>query len=96
MLLCQILAYTIHRKILKCDTKAINVTYQLELPDGSYSVSDIKIILRISQKIWRSADEPPIRIDVNKVENRIKFKIKTGYYLELLLPEVTKLSTKIR
>ena len=42
MLLCQILAYIIHRKILKCDTKAINVKYQLELPDGSYSVSDIQ------------------------------------------------------
>ena len=42
MLLYQILAYTIHRNILKCHTKAINVKYQLELPDGSYSVSDIQ------------------------------------------------------
>ena len=28
---------------------------------------------------------------VNKIENRIKFKIKTGYYLELLTPESIKL-----
>ena len=28
---------------------------------------------------------------VNKIENRIIFKIKTGYYLELLTPETMKL-----
>ena len=33
---------------------------------------------------------------MNKIENRITFKIKTGYYLELLTPETMKLlrSTK--
>ena len=30
-------------------------------------------------------------ICVNKIENRITFKIKTGYYLELLTPETIKL-----
>ena len=30
-------------------------------------------------------------IYVNKIENRITFKIKTGYYLELLTPETIKL-----
>ena len=35
-------------------------------------------------------------IYVNKIENRITIKIKTGYYLELLTPETMKLlgSTK--
>ena len=35
-------------------------------------------------------------IYVNKIENRITFKIKTGYYFELLTPEIMKLlgSTK--
>ena len=35
-------------------------------------------------------------IYVNKIENRITFKIKTGYYLDLLTPETRKLlgSTK--
>ena len=28
---------------------------------------------------------------MNKIENRITFKIKNGYYLELLTPEVMKL-----
>ena len=28
---------------------------------------------------------------VNKIENRITFEIKTGYYLELLTPETMKL-----
>ena len=27
----------------------------------------------------------------NKIENRVTFKIKTGYYLELLTPETMKL-----
>ena len=27
---------------------------------------------------------------VNKIENRITFKIKAGYYLELLMPETMK------
>ena len=36
------------------------------------------------------------RINVNKMESRITFKIKTRYYLELLTPQTTKLlgSTK--
>ena len=33
------------------------------------------------------ADNPPIRIYVNKIENRITSKIKRGYYLEVLMPE---------
>ena len=36
-------------------------------------------------------DNPSIRIYINKMENRIMFKIKTGYYLELLTPETIKL-----
>ena len=32
-----------------------------------------------------------IRIYLNKIENRITFKIKTGYYLELLTPATLKL-----
>ena len=36
-------------------------------------------------------DNSSIRIYVNKIENRIAFKIKTGYYLELLTPETMKL-----
>ena len=39
---------------------------------------------------------PLIRIYINKIENRVTLKIKTGYFLELLTPETMKLlgSTK--
>ena len=37
------------------------------------------------------ADNPSIKIYVNKIENRITFKIKTGYYLETLTRETIKL-----
>ena len=36
-------------------------------------------------------DNPPIIMYVNKIEKIITFKIKTGYYLELLTPETIKL-----
>ena len=51
-----------------------------------------KTILSIFKKKHNeNVDNPSIRIYVNKIENRITFKIKTGYYLELLTPETMKL-----
>ena len=65
---------------------------EFELPDGSYSVSDIQDYFEyILKKHSESVDNPSIRIYVNKTENRITFKIKNGYYLELLTPETMKL-----
>ena len=65
---------------------------EFELPDGSYSVSDIQDYFEyILKKHSESVDNPSIRIYVNKIENRITFKIKNGYYLELLTPETMKL-----
>ena len=53
---------------------------QFKLPDGSYSVSDIQDYFEyILKKHSESADNPSIRIYVNKIENRITFKIKNGY-----------------
>ena len=37
------------------------------------------------------SDNPLVRIYVNKMKNRITFKINTGYYLQLLTPEMMKL-----
>ena len=34
----------------------------------------------------KETDNSSIRIYINKIENRITFRIKTGYYLELLTP----------
>ena len=58
-----------------------------------------KIILSIFKKKTRKkTDNPSIRIYVNKPESIITFKIKAGYYLELLTPETMKLlqSTKTK
>ena len=38
-----------------------------------------------------SVDNPSIRMYINRIENRITFKIKSRYYLELLTPETMKL-----
>ena len=65
---------------------------EFELPDGSYSISDIQDYFEyILRKHSEIVDNPPIRIYVNRIENRITFKIKSGYYLELLTPETMKL-----
>ena len=67
------------------------------MPDGSYSVSDIQDYFEyIFKKHGAKTNNLQIRIYVNKIENRITFKTKAGYYLELLTPEAMKLlgSTK--
>ena len=50
----------------------------------------------ILKKHGEDLDKPSIQIYVNKIENRVKFKIKNGYSLEFLTPETMKLlgSTK--
>ena len=37
------------------------------------------------------SNNPLVRIYVNKMKNKITFKINTGYYLQLLTPEMMKL-----
>ena len=65
---------------------------EFELPDGSYSISDIRDYFEyILKKHSESVDNPSIRMYINRIENRITFKIKSGYYLELLTPETMKL-----
>ena len=62
------------------------------LPDGSYTVDDIQDYLKfIIKKHETLTDNSPIKIYSNKIKNRIVFKIKTGYKLELLTPETMKL-----
>ena len=39
----------------------------------------------------KNTDNPSVRTYVNKTENRITFKIKNGYSIELLTPETMKL-----
>ena len=57
---------------------------EFEIPGGSYSILDIQDYFEyILKKHSENVDNPSIRIYVNKIENRIIFKIKNGYYLEL-------------
>ena len=75
--------------------KNIKTSYQFELPDGSYSISDIQDYFEYILKTHgEKTVNPSIRIYINKIENRIKFKIKTGYFLELLTPKQLLGSTK--
>ena len=65
---------------------------EFELLDGSYSISDIHDYFEyIKKKHSESVDNPSIIMYINRIENRITFKIKNGYYLELLTPETMKL-----
>ena len=65
---------------------------KFELPDGSYSVSNIQDYFEyILKKHGENIDKPSVKIYVNKMENRITFKIKNAYSIELLTPETMKL-----
>ena len=70
---------------------------EFDLPDGSCSTADIQDYFEfIIKKHETLAENPPVQIYPNKIKNRIVFKVKTGYKLELLSPETRKLlgSTK--
>ena len=65
---------------------------KFELPDGSYSVSNIQDCFEyILKKKLENIDNPSVKIYVNKIENRFTFRIRNGYRLELLTPETIKL-----
>ena len=90
------------KKLYKNNTfKVSPITWNdnIQLPNVSYYVSDIQDCFEyISKRHGEKTDNPSVRIFVNKRENRITFKIKTGYYPELLTPETMELlaSTKNR
>ena len=80
---------------LKISAPTWNDTF--DLPDGSYSIAKIQDYFEfIIKKHETLTENPPVQIYVNRIKNRIVFKIKTGYTLELLIPETMKLlrSTK--
>ena len=55
---------------------------KFELPDESYSVSDIQDYFECNlRKHNAKIDNQSIRIYVDKTENKIALKIETGYYL---------------
>ena len=67
---------------------------EFNLPDGSYSVFDIKDCIEYTIKKHETITDtgnPHVEIDVNEIKNRIHFKIKTGYKLELLTEKTMQL-----
>ena len=76
---------------------APNWNNTFDLLDGSYSIDDIQDYFEFIIKTYETLTEnPPVQIYSNKIKNRIVFKIKTGYKLELSAPEIMRLlgSTK--
>ena len=68
---------------------------EFELPDGSYSISNVQDYFKYILKNYsENVDNASSKIYVNKIQNRVTFKIKKGYYLELLTPETMKLLGK--
>ena len=63
-----------------------------DLPDGYYSIADIQDYFEfIIKKHETFTENSPTQVCPNKIKNRIVFKIKTGYKLELLTPETMRL-----
>ena len=63
-----------------------------DVPDGSYSIAVLQNYFEyIIKKHETIADVYPVLIYVNEINNRIVFKIKSGYKLELLSKETIRL-----
>ena len=62
----------------------INLKYQFQhrMKSLNYLVDHV---------LYKITDSPSITIYISKIANRITFKIKTRYYLELLTPQTMKL-----
>ena len=63
-----------------------------DLPNGSYSIADIQNYFEcIIKKHGTITGNTPVLFYVNKIKNRIIFKVKSGYKLELLSKETMQL-----
>ena len=60
---------------------------ELELADGLYSVSDIQNYVKNIMKKYEAFTDNSliIRTYINKIKNRITFKIKIGHYFQFLI-----------
>ena len=75
---------------LKISAPTWNDTF--DVPDGSYSIAALQNYFEyIIKKHETITDVSPVLIYVNEINNRIVFKIKLGYNLELLSKETMKL-----
>ena len=86
---------TYNNNKFKISAPTWNETFNL--PDGSYNISEIQDNIEyIIKKHETIGENAPILIYANTINNRIVFKIKSGYKLELQSKETMKLlvSTK--
>ena len=86
---------TYNNNTFKISAPTWNETF--DLPDGSYNIPEIQDYIEyIIKKHEIIGENAPILIYGSTINNRIVFKIKTGYKLELLSKETMKLlgSTK--
>ena len=69
---------------------------EFELQGGSYPLSDIQGYIEYIIKKLETLTIPPIYVYINRINNRLVFKIKDGYILELQTPKTMKVfgSTK--
>ena len=91
----KIVKSTYNNNKFKMSAPTWNKTF--DLPDGSYNISEIQDCIEyIIKKHETIGENAPILIYANTINNRIVFKIKTGYKLELLSKETMTLlgSTK--
>ena len=79
-----------NNKKFKISVPTWNDTF--DVPDGSYSIAPLQncfeYIIKKHETIHKVS---PVLIYVNEINNRIVFKIKSGYKLELLSKETMKL-----
>ena len=62
------------------------------MPDSSYSVSDIQDCFEFIIKNHETLTKiSPIHVYINRINNRLVFKIKDGYKLKLQTSEIMKL-----
>ena len=86
---------TYNNNKFKISARTWNETF--DMPDGSYNISEIQDYIEyIIKKHETIGENAPILIYANAINNRIVFKIKSRYKLELLSKETMKLlgSTK--
>ena len=92
---CKNVKSTYNNNKFKISAPTLNETF--DLPDGSCNISEIQDYIEyIIKKHETVGENAPILIYANTINNRILFKIKTGYKLELVSKETMKLlgSTK--
>ena len=95
----QILVFITHVKNIKssCNNNKFKkstptLNDKFEIPDDSYSISNIQDYFEyILKKHGENIDKPSVQMYVNKIENRVTFKIKDGYSLEHWISETMKL-----